>query len=97
MIAPWQGIQSGWPHIHGPSTKLRKVGPLSTGAKIQKYGWGTADTVEIDMANIVPAQLTSAEGLFRDRLALTPDKVKGVDPAKLRQREWLIKNRADIM
>ena len=87
-------IRSGWPHIHGPSAKLRKVGPLSTGAKIQKYGWGTADTVEIDMTGAVPAQLTSAEGLFRDRLGLTPDKVKGRGSGEARQFGILLRGKS---
>ena len=48
------------------------------------------------MSNVVPLQLTSAEGLFRDRLGLTPDKVKGVDPAKINNMDGFIENRADI-
>jgi hypothetical protein len=48
------------------------------------------------MANIVPAQLTSAEGLFRDRFNLTPENVKGVDSTKLDNVRSLIENRLDI-
>lgn len=48
------------------------------------------------MANIVPIQQTSAEGLFRDRVSLMPNRVIGVDPAKLSSVRALIEGRIDI-
>lgn len=101
-----------WPRIYGPSTTLRKVGPVSKGCKIKRYPfhywrdpieWNRPSLAEIDKINEInfenaddPALLSDCQYLFKGLTELKPEKVKGVKPQFMEKVDSMFASRIDI-